>query len=540
MLALRSVVLVTSASSVVSPSPPKLVPIAPAELVWDQHVDACPGRNKFGHAGEQPDSMPLAWHNPLSGQTSLITANDWGTFAKIAPRLSDLRSGAQQADCSHRVFTSINSSDPSTYANHQWMQSVHMWPNGTGISLIHNEFHGDQVPANSSICSYHWPNSTAPNSLCQLWSTGVGFTQDGGDHWQLVASPPEHVAFALPRRYTVDQPMAGFGALGALVQLQGFYYGHVMEIKAGRTAASPNSSGVCVFRTADPSDPRSYRGWNGSAWATTWADPYTDDQHGHNTGDHACAVVPTAGSNAHPNPRQFSGDWMPLGWPTHVMLGWPEGSKNQVAYAFSDWDLSSAEPFTSWSTPQYLDITGWVPPAIDTGENLMYPALLDADSPELGRGGANGLSYALVGNKSLALYYVVSRSYIFRLPVAWVSSDTPAPQPPFPPAPPSPLNPKDCRTFLVIGAGRADVNGLYKLDTHPAAAEVSHRGHDLTPTFTKDARHQLYYFGDNWKLAHKGVPPVYYVATDTHGGSTQVPELSWKGQMPYPKVACTE
>lgn len=71
-----------------------------------------------------------------------------------------------------------------------------------------------------------------------------------------------------------------------------------------------------------------------------------------------------------------------------------------------------------------LDITGWVPPNIDTGETLMYPSLLDADSPELGRGTANGLSYALVGNESLALYYVVARAYIYRLPVAWVSSDT--------------------------------------------------------------------------------------------------------------------
>lgn len=206
-------------------------------------MDACPGRNRFGHVGEQPDSMPLAWHNPLTGRTSLITANDWGTFAKVAPRLSDLRSGAQQADCSHRVFTSTNSSNPSTYANHQWMQSVHMWTDGTGISLVHNEFHGDTVPANSSICSYHWPDKRAPNGECQIWSTGVGFTRDGGEHWELVRSPPEHVAFVLPRRYSVDQPIAGFGALGALIELDGYYYGHVMEVNAGRTADSQNSSG---------------------------------------------------------------------------------------------------------------------------------------------------------------------------------------------------------------------------------------------------------------------------------------------------------
>jgi hypothetical protein len=95
------------------------------------------------------------------------------------------------------------------------------------------------------------------------------------------------------------------------------------------------------------------------------------------------------------------------------------------------------------------------------------------------------------------------------------------------------------RMLCSVGAGRADVNGLYKLVTL-LSAEVSLAGPKPTPTFTKDTRHQLYYFGGNWKLAHKGVPPVYYVATDTHGGSTQVPELSWKGQMPYPKVTCAQ
>ena len=64
---------------------PKLVPVGPVELVWDQDVDACPGKNVHGHVGEQPDSMPLAWHNPLTNRTSLISANDWGTFAKVGP-----------------------------------------------------------------------------------------------------------------------------------------------------------------------------------------------------------------------------------------------------------------------------------------------------------------------------------------------------------------------------------------------------------------------------------------------------------------------
>ena len=41
------------------------------------------------------------------------------------------------------------------------------------------------------------------------------------------------------------------------------------------------------------------------------------------------------------------------------------------------------------------------------------------------------------------------------------------------------------------GAGRADVNGLYKLATASAAEALA--GPKPTPTFIKDTRHQLYY-----------------------------------------------
>ena len=34
-------------------------------------------------------------------------------------------------------------------------------------------------------------------------------------------------------------------------------------------------NGTCVFRTANPLIPDSYRGWNGTHWSTTWINPYT-------------------------------------------------------------------------------------------------------------------------------------------------------------------------------------------------------------------------------------------------------------------------
>ena len=111
-------------------------------------------------------------------------------------------------------------------------------------------------------------------------------------------------------------------------------------------------------------------------------DPYTTSTHDLSHGDHTCAVIDTGvKGNAHPNPRKFAGAWMPDGWPSHVMLGWPETLENVVAYAFPAWERGSAEAFTSWKPAQLLDITGWCPPSVCRGQALMYPSLLDADSP---------------------------------------------------------------------------------------------------------------------------------------------------------------
>ena len=115
---------------------PVLAPIGLAEVVWNQSSDRCPGLNPFGHPGEQPDSMPTAWHNPLTNQSFLIAAVSWGTYPTVGPNLSAL----VKHDCSQRVYTAVNDSRPETYANHQWLQSARVFPNGSGFALIHNEY----------------------------------------------------------------------------------------------------------------------------------------------------------------------------------------------------------------------------------------------------------------------------------------------------------------------------------------------------------------------------------------------------------------
>lgn len=498
-----------------------MIPIGTAEVVWNQTSDRCPGLNWAGHIGEQPDSMPTAWHNPLTQTTSLISATDWGTFATVGPSLKELT----KHDCSHRVYESINSSKPEDLASHQWLQSAIVFPNGSGAALIHSEFHGGMT-GDTSLCTVQHNQGN-----CQYWSTGLGITKDGGDTWNLTSTPPHHFTFAVPRKFEKDSQLTGFGALGGLVlDDDGFYYGHVNQARAGTDSSDTSTNGVCAFRSDDIFDPRSFRGWNGSAWTTTWVDPYTASADDLATGDHTCAVI-QAGfkGNGHPNMRKFAGDWRPEGWPSDIMLGWPEaGKSNKLAYAYPAWTFGSDSKYTEWSDAQYMDITEWLDPEIFGASQLMYPSFLDADSPfTLGEGSPAGLSYSLLGNKSAFVYFVISRKYLARIPVAFVPGDTPDPPAPFPPAPPPSVDPTVCPEFLVEGAGQSDVNGLYMR---------SSRLKSELPMFQMDGTHQLYSLESRWRLAYFG-HSVFY--TTPASADATVPSAGWgEGVEPAPTVTC--
>jgi len=419
---------------------------------------------------------------------------------------------------------------PWDFASDQWLQSVRLFPNGSGAALIHSEFHGEDI-GNVSLCSF---THTTAESRCQYWSTGLGVTVNGGETWQMAGSLPSQVTFVEPRRYVKDEPLSGYGAVGGMVEADGYTYGHVNAIHAGASASAPNSTGVCAFRTDDVFDPRAFRGWNGTAWATTWVDPYTTDPSTLDLG-HSCAVVDTGfAGNGHPSVRTFAGDWRPMDWPTHVMTGWPEGKPNHVAYAYPAWRPGSPAAFTAWDAAQYLDVTGWLPPSLTSTcaatMSLMYPSLLDVDAPfALGNGTSAGLSYSLVGNASAYLYFVLGRKHIVRLPVAFVPQDTPTPLPPFPPGG-RPLNPPGCTAFNVTGAGTAGVDGLYVRTGKVSAGQT---------IFQRDGTHQLYCYGSpacSWRLADEGVRS-YYQSRPT--GNASVPVDDWcDGTSPGPKVSC--
>jgi hypothetical protein len=544
---------------------PVLAPIGPAEIVWNRTRDACPEtkwvqRKHQNVLCEEPDSMPLAWHNPLTNRSYLISATDC-TYAATGPSLAAV-SGPH--DCSSQPYKAVNDSRPWSYANHQWLQSTRVFPNGSGFALIHNEFHGEQEH-NKSYCSYDGKTSTGQ---CIEWSTDLGATTDGGASWHQTHAP----LITLPRKYIKDASIAGYGELGAILRNEhdGYYYSHVARSYRNNTGAGPANtvgSGSCVVRTATPSDPSSFRGWDGAAWATEWANPYevVSPPTPADLKRSTCAAVDQGGDTSmHINPKRFAG---PLtqdvpGWPSHVLLAWPHGKKApRVAYSFlaAAGVADGAAPFTAWQAPSFLDLSGWFDPCTGLEAlTFMYPNLIDHDSPfDLSSAGtgpgssaaaaaglsseeedlikSDGLSYTLAGNHSLYIYAVLAREYIVRIPVAWFQPGQKLPPVPYPPAPLRRLNPTGCTKFKVDVRDGMGVAGVYK--------QTGKNGADGSYIYAMDAAHELYHFHGAWVLGHEGVERYYTAPSDDPERGAGVP-YSWtlyrcKGRV-APTVACLD
>eukprot|EP00035_Acanthoeca_spectabilis_P006450 m.124750 g.124750 ORF g.124750 m.124750 type:complete len:588 (-) comp13511_c0_seq1:2585-4348(-) len=565
-------------------APPKLAVIGLPEVVWNATRDGCPMPTDSVEP-EKPDSMPLAWHDPATNLTKLLIGSTYrGTYPSIGRSLHSI-SGLKH-DCATPVWPPVNLSapktyDPSSYLNYEWVQSVRTYPNGSTVALVHNEMHGELsgvvsnatrlAPPDPALCS-HRPNKSLEKT-CVFWSTVLGTSDTAGATWTRHTG----ILFTLPRKYIKDAKIAGYGALGAIQYAdtadgQRYWYGHVYRDFWDGTGAGPPSPsgsgnpanhtlGVCVWRTTDLWDPSAYRGWNGSAWSSIWADPYTQSI-GKDLSRYTCASINTGGDgSSHPSPRRFSPALHAAGWPSHTLFGWPAGPSggHAVSYSFPAWQSGDA-PYTNWTTSSFVNLTGWFDPELFGPQRtafMRYPTLLDSDSPfSLARDAArddpdavaDALSYNLIGNSSLYIYFNwvgEPLDLLVRVPVAWLDPGAPEPQPPFGPPPPQRYLPASCTKLVVSGAGMVQVNGVYARD--PSTPSI---------VFSKDANHQVYCLVTTdgaprtcvWHMAHMDHPPVFYKTTlpvrVSGNNSAPIPENGWlggpgtSGALPYPTVSC--
>ena len=487
------------------------------ELVYDFATEACPDMNLRAHRrGDVPDAEAVAWFNPRNNQSTFIMATGGAaTHAFVAAGMS-LENLTKDA-CTRVVLNSSRDGTPNSYANYQWLQSVRLLANGSAYGLVHNEFKAE-FTGNRSYCSCqetagHRDGGNCSGVFghtCELWSTGLAVSHDGGETFHLWGPPPTHLVANLPTKYVKDQKLQGYGAVSPMLRgSDGAYYSLI-------NLHGPDS-GRCPFRAADITTPSGFRGRGPSgAFDHRWRSPYLPGP----PGERCAKLTPGVESSGapHTNVRRIVGM---NGQQRYVSLG-GSGSGGGIGYSFSQepaYEKAMIGGFDELRRELVLEgLSRWGGTAKPVQS---YPSLLDHASPRLGRSLGDsgsiedGDNYLLTDGSELYVYFGAAGGNILRHRVRFSTS------PPVPVPPPPPPTPADCTTLLVRGAGRDAANGLYHM------MPISKL------TLFQKGNYQIRRAADAWEVVSttSGKDQVLYMALTAANATSMPPTSGWRCEM---------
>ncbi len=230
------------------------------EIVFDWTSDRC-------EDDDIPD-LPARAFRDDQGQVQLIASH---TEARrhVGPDLNSL-----SHECAP-VFVSERDADPASFNDAEWIASVYTEDGETVYAIIHNEYHGWE----------HGTGCSGDNFTCWYNALTLATSTDSGRSYHHPVTPPRHLIATLPYRYEDGAgPYGIFSPSNIIRGDDGAYYAFV-KVEDYRSPAQ----WVCLMRTRDLSDPRSWRFWDGSGFDGRFVDPYMDTFDTRD--DHICEPV---------------------------------------------------------------------------------------------------------------------------------------------------------------------------------------------------------------------------------------------------------
>jgi hypothetical protein len=229
------------------------------ETVFDWARDACEPR-------DIPDEPARAFRDDR-GQVHLI-ASHYVSRQAIGPTLGQVR---------HRCAVILQSADdprPQMYSYKEWMFAPYAVGGGNVVVLVHDEYHGNEVPGQ---CPTGELFSCLYNAITLAQST------DGGATFHPARRPPDDFVAGVPYRYVPDGGKAGIFQPSNIVRKDDYYYALVSAVRYRL-----QQPGDCLIRTNRLEDPTSWRAWNGRDFSLRFIDPYRVQA---NPADHVCEPV---------------------------------------------------------------------------------------------------------------------------------------------------------------------------------------------------------------------------------------------------------
>ena len=323
---------------------PVAVVVGEEEVVFDWNNDHCEAENL-------PD-LPTRAFRDADGQVNMILSH-YVNYRAVGPDLDNLT-----MDC-NKVMDSSENADPALFSDNEWIGSTYTEDGQTVYALIHNEHqghtHSGQCPQGEYFPCWY-------NTVTIVKST------DGGRTYNHMLEPPDHLIATLPYPYIAGEGPNGIRAPSNIIKgVDGFYYSYLAA-----ATEYPPEQWVCLMRTDDLEDPKSWRFWDGTGFEGQFINPYVDEGE-----SHKCPALDKDDIGASLSDSITYNTYLDR----YVLIGisadWLADEEREVwgvFYSFSD-DL------VHWSRRKLLiELPLPWTTAHHTHTSYLYPSLLDPDS----------------------------------------------------------------------------------------------------------------------------------------------------------------
>ncbi|MEM1378307.1 MAG: hypothetical protein AAGG69_13055 [Pseudomonadota bacterium] len=229
---------------------PHLQAVGEVETVFDWSEDSC--------APDHIPDLPTRAFRDAKGQVQLIIAH-YDTRKMSGPDFNSL-----EVSCD-LLMRSTADTDPSSFADKEWIAATYTEDGDTIHALVHNEFQGNAI--GGSVCP--------SREYIKCWYNTITYARsdDGAASFKRPFRRPDHLVAALPFPYEPDAGVAGAFSPSNIIKHEGYYYAFF------KAQTRPDGDQhVCLMRTQTLDDPGSWMFWTVFGFDGEFADPYRSDE----------------------------------------------------------------------------------------------------------------------------------------------------------------------------------------------------------------------------------------------------------------------
>jgi hypothetical protein len=309
--------------------------VGPPQTVFTPKRDAC-------DANDVPDIPARAFRDAQGG--IVLFAMHTENRALRGPDFDKLK-----LDCSSPL-PSHGEADPAAFDDESWITATWTTDGQRVAALVHHEYQANTHPGRCGHKEYLacWYNTVLAVS-----------SSDGGRSF--TRPPRPQVVAAAPFTQEVGQGRhrGFFNPSNIVADGQAYYF------FAGTTGWEGQGTGACLFRSLDPADPTSWRGYDGQGFTARFVDPYRAKP-----GKPTCRTIEPfpapVGSIAR---HRGTGAWIAVF----------QASADRDLFPEAGFYTTSSRDLLAWDKPRLLlaGRTLYDDPCTSGGRLIAYPSLID-------------------------------------------------------------------------------------------------------------------------------------------------------------------